>query len=282
MMSSLSQNIDQNNVQKISENLMSLVSQKNGHNDSSTKINRIKTLAAFRKLGGGDKLPVDFEVRDLVIVHGWLGCSRGAMLVTLEDSLVHFRIDIVKHCSHMTMQLRLMSYSASFSISKDLAIAPQVIVGKPGINYRGRGLPLGHKLDNPNADYVSASGCDLTDEDIEKLKYFKKLVHLDLSNNRITDKGLVHLSHMKTLRDLNLGDNPGISDAGIDHLRLIASSSRSQMINLEETAITLDGVKSLQKWAGEHHESNLCHSLVEVTEHTGILSPSEKVKIDLL
>jgi hypothetical protein len=128
-MSSLSQTIEQNSVRKIPADLMGLVSTK-GDRSNTPEIHRIKTAAAFRKLGGGEDLPVDFNVRDLVIVYGSLGCSRGNVMFSLHDSTVLFRIDIVQHCTHMTRQLCLIPYTASYGLLKDLVIAPTVNIGK--------------------------------------------------------------------------------------------------------------------------------------------------------
>ena len=212
-MSSLSQTIEQNSVQKIPANLMGLVSLKGDH-DNGARIHRIKTAVAFRKLGGVEDLPVDFNVRDLVIVYGYLGCSQGKVMFSLQDATVHFRIDIVEHCTHTTRQLCLRPYTASYGTLKDLVISPTVNIGKPELK-ADWGLPVGRKLADSNSTCVDLSACELTDKDLEKLKDFKKLTHLHLSYNRITDKGLVHLSHMNKLKKLYLSDNRGITDAGL-------------------------------------------------------------------
>jgi hypothetical protein len=233
-MSSLRQTIEENSVRKIPEDLKGLVSSK-VENKMKPEIHRIKTAAAFRKLGGGEDLPLDFNVRDLVIVYGRLGCSRGNVMFSLQDSTVHFSIDLVQHCTHMTCQLCLLiPYTASYGILKDLVIAPAVNIGKPGLK-GGWGLAP-QKLADTNATRVGLSACELTDKDLEKLKDFKKLTHLYLSYNRITDKGLVHLSHMKKLKQLYLADNRGITDAWLGHLRPVMAS-RIQMLSVSGTAV---------------------------------------------
>jgi hypothetical protein len=158
---------------------------------------------------------------------------------------VHFRIDIVQNCTHVTMQLCIFPYTASYGILKDLVIAPAVNIGKPELKGGWgllRGLPVEQKLADSNATGVDLSACELTDKGLEKLKDFKKLTYLNLGYNRITDKGLVHLSHMKKLENLDLSDNPGITDAGLGHLRPVVAS-RIQMLSVSGTAVTFEGLK---------------------------------------
>ena len=92
-----------------------------------TKIRRLTSAASFFKEGGKkEKVPIDFDQYDLVIITGILGCSQGKVAFALneEETIVKFRVDVISHCTHMTMQLCLNHYSASFAVRKDLAVSP--------------------------------------------------------------------------------------------------------------------------------------------------------------
>ena len=234
----------------------------NGH----PQIHRVKTAAAFKRLGGED-LPLNFDSHDLVVVSGSLGCAHGKVEFKADESTVTFSVKITERCTHRTMQLHHFPYSGAFAIGKDTRIASSVFVGPPRRWQRGQ---RAEKLANTGASHLNLSGYQVTDEDLEQLKKFHNLTHLYLANNKITDKGLANLSHMTGLLQLFLDHNAGITDVGIDHLRPIVAS-RIQILGVQATNISHDGLKKLREWSesqtGDANPTQISHSLVTPQVH---------------
>ena len=149
----------------------------NGH----PQIHRIKTAAAFKRLGGGENLPVNFDSNDLVVVRGSLGCAHGKVEFKTEKSTVIFSVRITERCTHMYCILHHFPYSSAFAISKDTLIAPSVFIGPSTRWQEGR---RAEKLAGTEATHLNLTGYEITDEDIEKLKEFKNLTHLYLRITR--------------------------------------------------------------------------------------------------
>lgn len=84
---------------------------------------------------------------------------------------------------------------------------------------------------------------NLSDSD---LKYLSKLPlrNLDVSDTKISDKGLETITKIKTLEGLILNHNRGITDAGIKTLRQL---DRLKVLSLKDTSATDKGVELLLK-----------------------------------
>ena len=120
-----------------------------------------------------------------------------------------------------------------------------------------------------NATHLELNRCGLADAEMAKLKELKKLRHLQLSGNRITDQGLANLSDLTNLVHLYLDDNPGITDAGLEHLRDQVSSNL-QELGLQGTSVTRAGLEKLRAWSKEQKDPfgpQISHSLVTPQIH---------------
>ena len=209
---------------------------------------------------------MDFGVSDLIIVRGSLGCARGEVELRTNKATATFSVKITERCKHRTMQLHHFPYFAAFAASKGTLIAPSVFVGPPRKWQEGN---RAKKLANTGASHLNLTGYQITDDDLKKLKEFKNLTHLYLSNNKITDKGLENLSHMTKLYQLYLGGNEGITDAGLKHLSPIMTS-RIQILGIQNTCITQDGLADLRKWSKQQtnqYSTQINHSLVKPQIH---------------
>jgi uncharacterized membrane protein len=72
---------------------------------------------------------------------------------------------------------------------------------------------------------------------------FSQLRRLRLAKNRVTDRGLRHLEALERLEQLNLIENPGVTDAGIDALARITTL---QTLYVWQTRISAEGVSRLR------------------------------------
>jgi hypothetical protein len=88
---------------------------------------------------------------------------------------------------------------------------------------------------------------------------------LYLDYNQITDKGLDNLSRLTALFQLYLGHNVGITDAGLAHLKDIATA-RIQILGIEGTQVTSAGLKQLQQRCAQQQNeiknTQINHSIV--------------------
>ena len=234
----------------------------NGH----PQIHRITTAAVFKRLSGGKDMPLDFDVNDLVIVRGSLGCAHGKVEFKTGKATATFSVRITERCNHETMQLHHFPYSGAFAVGKGTLIAPSVFVGPPKKWQEGN---RAKKLANTGASGLNLTGYQITDDDLKKLREFNNLTHLYLSNNKITDKGLANLSHMTKLYGLYLGGNEGITDAGLEHLSPIMIG-RIQILGIQNTHISQDGLATLRKWSKQQtnqYGTQINHSLVTPQVH---------------
>src|SRR6185437_5940641 len=84
----------------------------------------------------------------------------------------------------------------------------------------------------------------LSDSDIAPLANLKALTHLRLDDNKLTDKSLDVLSSLPKLVEVNLYNNHGITDAGIQKL---ASMKALRRVYLFQTAVTKAGLAKLHQ-----------------------------------
>lgn len=231
------------------------------------QVHRITSPAAFKRVIGGQASPVDFAKQDIVIVRGSLGCAHGKVIHSAKKSIASFRVKITERCTHRTRILHHFPFSAAFAVDKSVRVAPHLPIER-GRAVQPRG-DLAAKLGNPAATHVNLSGFKLADDDLGKLKAFKNVTHLYLSSTQITDKGLAHVAHMDKLYQLFLGGNAGITDAGLKHLSR-TMTSRIQIIDITGTAITHEGLETLQKWSklqDNQSSTQIQHSLITPQVH---------------
>ncbi len=84
----------------------------------------------------------------------------------------------------------------------------------------------------------------LSDSDIAPIARLTALTHLRLDDNKLTDKSLQVLGSLPKLVEVNLYDNPGITDAGIQALAAMKSLRR---VYLFQTGVTKAGIAKLHK-----------------------------------
>ena len=100
---------------------------------------------------------------------------------------------------------------------------------------------------NEDAPAKSVIGVQLpavktTDVQMELLRGLDKLQTLDVSNSKVSDKGLYHLSELIELRSLDL-DGTEITDEGLTHLSKLKNL---QTLELSGTQVSDDGVEYLK------------------------------------
>jgi hypothetical protein len=104
--------------------------------------------------------------------------------------------------------------------------------------------PLAMWLESGDAPNVfSLSDLGLTDDDLRFLDAAPTTRGLFLFNNRLTDKGLMHLTDLHELETLDLRRNGAITDAGLVHLENLENL---EIVYLMGTSVTLSGVNKLQ------------------------------------
>ena len=234
--------------------------------DSHPEIHRIKTAAAFKRLGGQDGFAFDFKASDLVIVRGKLGCAHGKVECKADGNTTAFSVQVTDRCNHRTLILHWFPYAAAFAVSKDARIGGSVFIVGPETLPQGElNRQLADKLKDTNATHLNLSGMGVNDADLAKLKRFQNLTHLYLSDNQITDKGLANLSHLTTLYELYLDNNPGVTAAGLKHLKDIMTA-RIQILGIGNTQVTAAGLKQLQDWSAQQKRdfghTQINHSIV--------------------
>lgn len=84
----------------------------------------------------------------------------------------------------------------------------------------------------------------LSDSDIAPIANLKALTHLRLDDNKLTDKALDVVSSLPNLVEVNLYDNRGITDAGIQKL---ASMKSLRRVYLFQTGVTKEGIAKLHE-----------------------------------
>jgi hypothetical protein len=104
--------------------------------------------------------------------------------------------------------------------------------------------PLAIWLENGDAPNVfSLDDRGITDEDLGLFENAPATRGLYLFNNRLSDKGLMHLADLHELETLDLRRNVAITDAGLGHL---ANLKNIKHLYLMGTSVTPDGVQTLQ------------------------------------
>jgi hypothetical protein len=92
---------------------------------------------------------------------------------------------------------------------------------------------------------LTLCGNDIGAEGFARLGTLTRLTHLNLESTRCTDNDLAVLTPLLTnLIDLDLGYNPGVTDAGLRHL---AGLKTLAGLRLYRTKVTDDGVAELKK-----------------------------------
>ena len=86
----------------------------------------------------------------------------------------------------------------------------------------------------------------ITDSGLEYVAFLSKLERLELESTCITDVGLQHINQLANLRILNLGSTK-ITDAGLKHLEVMTNLEE---LSLRNTEITDAGLKSIGALAG--------------------------------
>jgi hypothetical protein len=87
-----------------------------------------------------------------------------------------------------------------------------------------------------------------TDDVLKKLARLRRLKRLTLWRSPITDEGLRHLAGLTELTELNLGQCPGVTDAGLAVLRELPNLAR---FDIEHQHAITDG--GMQHLAGHRH-----------------------------
>jgi hypothetical protein len=105
----------------------------------------------------------------------------------------------------------------------------------------GRVHVLEHQLGKPVAGVWSLN--QFADRDVPLLSGLATLIVVDLSESRVTDKGLVHLKGLTSLEHLDLRGTP-VTDKGLQALKGLTAL---RLLDLTDTKVTDAGVKELQK-----------------------------------
>jgi serine/threonine protein kinase len=103
------------------------------------------------------------------------------------------------------------------------------------VNYEGIA-----KLDQP-IDTLVLAGTDTDDRIFPVLKKFR-LVRLELSGTKVTERGLAQIPHPTQLEFIGLADNP-ITDSAA---KTLAGMKRLEILNLRNTKITAKGLKAIR------------------------------------
>ena len=82
----------------------------------------------------------------------------------------------------------------------------------------------------------------ITDAGLETLGTLKRLEHLDLEDNQLSDEGGAHLANLQSLRVLNLSRNVSITDASIEAL---SGLTDLRILTLTETGFSAEGIEAL-------------------------------------
>ena len=90
---------------------------------------------------------------------------------------------------------------------------------------------------------IQLSRSEVADNDLTRLRPFRRLKTLSFVNRKITDAGLEALPHFPQLETLRL-QGTEITDAGLGHL---AKFTSLEMLNVKGTVVTLEAINELQK-----------------------------------
>ena len=93
-----------------------------------------------------------------------------------------------------------------------------------------------------NLTHLNASFYKLEDEHLPYIAAVSTIELLDLVLTEITDKGLAALVPMTNLEELRLKDNPQLTDNCLTHLSRIKSL---KLLHLDNTDVTVAGLKTL-------------------------------------
>ncbi|MDQ3291896.1 MAG: ribonuclease inhibitor [Bacteroidota bacterium] len=118
-------------------------------------------------------------------------------------------------------------------------------------NFSDANIPLLAKI-SENIIWLDMSETKLTDKGLLHLKNFKNLTRLSLDQTSVTDAGLESLQSLPKLKYLNLYGTK-VTDQG---LKLLAGCKSLKSIYLWQTNVTPQGVAALQKQVGNGVEIN--------------------------
>ncbi|MBC8872533.1 MAG: HEAT repeat domain-containing protein [Planctomycetes bacterium] len=129
--------------------------------------------------------------------------------------------------------------------------------GLPGLNH----LRLGRPVAFTDTDVI-VTNTKITDSGLEHLTELSSLKTLDLSGSQVTGPGLEHLKGLPNLRTLHLGGTQ-ITDSGLEHL---TGLTYLQTLDLRGCSVTDAGLEHLR---GLHRLESLLLSGTQVTEAGG-------------
>lgn len=87
----------------------------------------------------------------------------------------------------------------------------------------------------------------VTDKTLERLNELPHLTYLQLVRTKVTSAGLVHLSNMTRLRELDVLDGPAIGDDGLQCLSGLVNLERLQLLKTSVTDNGLQHLRGLQR-----------------------------------
>ena len=99
---------------------------------------------------------------------------------------------------------------------------------------------------NSHSEKVSFSGKQISDADLEYVKWIPSLEKLQVSNTRITDAGLAHITGLVYLEELDVS-NTQITDAGLKKLNVFPRLRRLEVSNTQVTDAGLTELNMLPK-----------------------------------
>ena len=103
---------------------------------------------------------------------------------------------------------------------------------------------LAHLEALPNLQVLMITeGSDVSSEGLRHLQHVPSLKHLVLASGRIGDEGLVYVGMLKELEELDIQNQPLITDDGIDRLAALKGLRR---LTISDTLVTDQGVAKLQ------------------------------------
>jgi len=102
---------------------------------------------------------------------------------------------------------------------------------------------LGGRWSSTN-ERVSFSGTELTDADLEYVKWIPSLKKLRVSHTNVTDAGLVHILGLRQLQELDLSDTQ-ITDAGLEQLTVFPKLRYLRLAETQVSDASLEILKDL-------------------------------------
>lgn len=114
----------------------------------------------------------------------------------------------------------------------------------PGAGFSATDIQALASVPNDEIIDLNLAHSGLSDSDIAPIARLTALTRLRLDDNKLTDRSLQMLSSLPKLVELNLVDNPGISDAGIASLAALKSLRR---VYLFQTGVTKAGTAKLHQ-----------------------------------